>query len=200
VREKMKCSNCGFDNLGSEKYCLNCNQPLVPAKQKSSSSKRASHFFYLILAVFVLGLFALVLYRFVFSGNKGQYIQSLGVDPSSLAFVEFPSEAAQYPEDWPKDLTFPSDFTLVDFSSGKLPEGSKNGWSIKLRYAASPSDAEVAATSFLQSSGWQIVQNEPLDSIGYSIIIQRDQGSGIVIIDTDPEDSSSSLILATYFE
>ena len=117
-----------------------------------------------------------------------------------MAIVEFPSEAAQYPQDWPADLTFPSDFILVDSSSGTLPEGSKKGWSMKFRYASSSSDAEAAATSFLQSSGWQIVQNEPLDSTGYSIIIQRDQASGIVIIDTDTEDSSSSLILATFLE
>ena len=196
----MKCPNCGFDNLGSEKYCLNCNRPLKSDKQKSSSPKGSTPLLYLIPALIVVGILAFVLYRFVFNGNKDQYIQPSGIDPASLASVEFPSEAAQYPQDWPAELTFPTDFILVDSSSGSLPEGSKKGWSMKLRYAASSSDTEAAVTSFLQGNGWQIVQNEPLDSIGYSILIQRGKSSGIVIIDIDPVESSNSIILSTIFE
>ena len=195
----MKCPNCGFDNLTTEKYCLNCNQPIRKGNQESTSKQR-NPISIIIPIIIIFGITIFLLFRFILSDKEDEYIQPLGIDPSSLAIVEFPYEAAQYPDDWPADLTFPSKFTLVDSSSGALPVGSKNGWSMKLRYVASPSDAEAAATIFLQSSGWQIVKKEPLDSIGYSILIQGDQGSGIVIIDTDPEDSSSSLILATFFE
>ena len=195
----MKCPKCGFVNPKYEKYCLNCNYQLKTDKKKNGSSGYRI-FFYLIPALIVIGILAFVLIRFVFNSNQEEYIHPSGIDPSSLASVEFPSEESQYSQDWPADLTFPSDFILVDYSSGILPEGSKNGWSMKLRYDASPSQAEAAAISFLEDKGWQIVQNEPLDSIGYSILIQRGKSSGIVIIDIDPVESSNSIILSTIFE
>ena len=155
---------------------------------------------FIITGLVFIGLIAFVILRNTSRTNKEQFIHPSNTPPYSLADVEFPSEISQYPEEWPADLIFPQEFYLVDSSSGTLPEGSKDGWSMKLRYDASSSEAEEIVIAFLEDNGWSIINNTPLDSIGYSILIRQDQESGIVIIDSNPKDASKSLILATIFK
>lgn len=127
------------------------------------------------------------------------YLPSRVKLPPPLRNVEFPSEPTQYPEDWPDDLKFPEDFVLVDSTSGTLPESTTEGWSAKLRYQGKPSDAVELASAFFEEKGWTIFQKTRLDSGGFSLILQREQGSGIVVIDSDPNDASATLIIATLF-
>lgn len=55
----MKCQNCGFDNLDSEKFCLNCLQPLQ--KPSKNGKPRPKPFLFIII-----GLFVIVLLVFLF--------------------------------------------------------------------------------------------------------------------------------------
>jgi hypothetical protein len=119
--------------------------------------------------------------------------------PPPLASVEFPSEQTQYPVDWPDELKFPSGFMLVDSSSGTLPESTAQGWAAKFRYQGKPSEATKLISSFMEEKRWTIVENNKLDSGGFSLLIQREQGNGIIVIDSDPSDAAQTLIIATIF-
>ena len=195
----MKCPRCKYENPVGSRFCSNCNH-ILESDKKKSSYRRNRTILYITIAIAVVGLIAFIIFRYVFNSGNEQNIRPSGIDPSSLANVEFSSEVSQYPNDWPADLIFPQEFYLVDSSSGTLPEGSKDGWSMKLRYDASSSEAEEIVIAFLEDNGWSIINNTPLDSIGYSILIRQDQESGIVIIDSNPKDASKSLILATIFK
>lgn len=119
--------------------------------------------------------------------------------PSPLENVPFPTEQEQYPADWLDELKFPSDFILVDSSSGTLPESTIQGWAAKFRYDGTPSEARKLATSFLEEKGWTIAESSKLDSGGYSLLLQRDQGNGIVVIDNEPNNTSQSIMIVTIF-
>jgi hypothetical protein len=120
--------------------------------------------------------------------------------PPPLANVEFPTQIAEYPTDWPVELRFPEEFTLADTSSGKLPEQDSVGWSAKLRYHGDPKSAADALSAFLIEQGWQIGQRTDLDSGGVLVLIEKDGGgSGIIVIDSDISDLTYSNIVATVF-
>jgi hypothetical protein len=119
--------------------------------------------------------------------------------PPPLRNVDFPSEQIQYPANWPDDLKFPEEFALVDSATGELPETTSTGWSVKLRFKGQPSDAVEKTSDFFEEKGWAIIQKSQLDSGGFSIILEQDQGSGIVIIDSDLDDPTTTLIIATIF-
>jgi hypothetical protein len=119
--------------------------------------------------------------------------------PSPLEVIEFPAEPTQYPVDWPDDLKFPEEFVLVDSTTGQMPESTTTGWSAKLRYQGKPSDAVELASAFFKEKGWTILQKIQMDSGGFTLILQREQGSGIIVIETDPNNNSETLIVATLF-
>jgi hypothetical protein len=119
--------------------------------------------------------------------------------PSALENIEFPSEPTQYPAGWPDDLKFPEGLVLVDSTSGTLPESTTTGWSAKLRYQGKPSDATKLISAFFEEKGWAVSQETQLESGGFSLILEREQGSGIIIVDTDPNDASATLVIATIF-
>jgi hypothetical protein len=119
--------------------------------------------------------------------------------PSPLTAVPFPSEPIQYPADWPGDLKFPKEFVLVDSASGTLPESTAKGWSAKLRFQGKPSEAVTAISGFFEEKGWTIVENDRLDSGGFLLLLRHEQGEGIVIVDTEPSNSSHTLLIATLF-
>lgn len=143
-----------------------------------------------ILGIIILG--AYILY-------SNYYLPTKYTLPSPLENVEFPTEQEQYPVDWFEELKFPSDFILVDSSSGTLPESTTQGWAAKFRYQGTPSDARESSMSFLEEKGWSIIENNKLDSGGYLLLVQREQRSGILIMDTDPNNSALTLIVATMF-
>jgi hypothetical protein len=158
----------------------------------------AKKFTFPIIVIFILILAILTISLGYFFYTK-YYLASQYKLPPPLANVEFPSNPKNYPSDWPADLRFPNDFVLVDSSSGKLPEGMATGWALKLRYEGKPADATNAITSFLKDQRWTIVERNKLDSGGFSLLIQREQGNGIVVIDVDPKNALHSLIIATIF-
>ncbi len=145
----------------------------------------------LVIAI-LLGYFGYYIYT-------NYYLPSTVPLPPPLTNVDFPSEPMPYPTNWLDELKFPSEFTLVDSSSGTLPENVTQGWAAKFRYQGKPSDAAKIISSFLEEKGWTIVENKKLDSGGFSLLIQREQGNGIIVIDTDSSDASQTLIIATIF-
>jgi hypothetical protein len=143
-----------------------------------------------ILGIIILGVYILYL---------NYYLPTKYTLPSPLENVEFPTEQEQYPADWLEEFKFPSDFILVDSSSGALPESTVQGWAAKFRYQGTPSEATKAISSYLEKKGWTIVESNELDSSGFSFLIQREKGNGIIIIDTDPNNASQTLVIATIF-
>ncbi|MBP6569352.1 MAG: hypothetical protein KA270_19405 [Saprospiraceae bacterium] len=117
-----------------------------------------------------------------------------------LENVDFPSEQIVYPPDWPDEIRFPKEFVLVDYSSGLLPDNSKEGWSTKLRFYGNPSDAVKEASSYMEDKGWIVLQNDKLDSGGYLLLLQNEQGTGAIVIDPDPGNPSQTIIITTIFQ
>ncbi len=150
----------------------------------------------LALAVFVIFISVLYLSNYFYSHY---YLPSTFTLPQPLSNVEFPLGQAQYPSDWPDELKFPSPFVLVDSSSGILPEGTTTGWSVKLKFLGNPLEADKLISEFFREEGWTIVESDQLDSGGYSLLIQRGQGNGIIVMDTDLTNPLQTLIIATVF-
>jgi hypothetical protein len=119
--------------------------------------------------------------------------------PLSPQLQEFPSEEKQYPADWPVDFRFPEGFLLVDSTAGNLPESTGTAWSARLIYKGETSDAVRATTEFLVGTGWTVTENVPVDLDNTSLIVERGNGSGIIAISKDPNNSSQTLITATLF-
>jgi hypothetical protein len=148
----------------------------------------------LIIFAVLLGIVILIGY-YVYTNY---YLPSTVTLPPPLENVDFPSEPVPYPADWLDELKFPNEFTLVDSSSGTLPEATTQGWAAKFRYQGKPSEATKSISSFMKEKGWTVAENK-LDSGGNLLLIQREQGSGIIVIDFDPNDASKSLVVATIF-
>lgn len=151
-----------------------------------------------ILALAVLGLFISILYLSNYY-YAHYYLPSKFTVPQPLGNVEFSQGQAQYPAGWPDELKFPLAFTLVDSSTGTLSEETTMGWSVKLKFQGKPSDADMAISEFFRDNGWTIVESDQMDSSGYSLLIQRGQGNGIIVLNTDPNNPLQTLIIATIF-
>jgi hypothetical protein len=120
--------------------------------------------------------------------------------PPPLANVDFPVQAIPYPSDWPNDLHYPEQFSVVDAISGTLPESAATGWIAKLRFEGDPSKAVQTLSSFLAEKGWQIAENTELDSGSVLLVIERDnKSSGIAIIDPDIHDPAFTNIVVSAF-
>lgn len=120
--------------------------------------------------------------------------------PPPLIGVDFPDQVIDYPAGWPGDLRFPQEFQPSDFSSGVFPGATQSGWSAKLRYAGSPSNASQALSAFFSNQGWQVIEQDTLDSGGFLLVVEKGtQGSGLLIVDSDS--TGGTLVLTTiYFE
>ena len=152
-------------------------------------SKKLIIFAVLLGIVFLIGYYLYTNY----------YLPSTVTLPPPLENVDFPSEPIPYPTDWLDELKFPEEFRLVDTASGALPEATAQGWAAKFRYQGTPSECTELLSSFLEGNGWTIIENNKLDAGGFLLLIQREQGSGIIVIDIDPNDASQTLIIATIF-
>ena len=165
----------------------------LPNRQRRSS----------LVLVFVLGAVLIIVVIAIGLGSGvgtgSPFNQDNVTLPPPLENVEFPSDPVPYPTDWLNELKFPNEFTLVDSSSGTLPESTTYGWSAKFRYQGKPSEALKIISSFLEDKGWTIVENNNLESGGFSLLIQREHGNGIIVIDTDSRNASQTLIIATIF-
>src|SRR5438874_1547937 len=47
--------------------------------------------------------------------------------PPALAEVTFPTQSTAYPADWPAELHYPDQFSVVEAASGTLPDGVSQG-------------------------------------------------------------------------
>jgi len=120
--------------------------------------------------------------------------------PAPLKDVPFPDQSIQLPTDWPAELVFPQSFILVDASSGSSPVEGASGWSTKMRYSGTSQNAAADLEKFFQSNGWTVKESNLLDSGGMVIVLTKgNSGNGIVIIDPDPGDPASSIIISTLF-
>lgn len=120
--------------------------------------------------------------------------------PPPLKNVEFPTQVIAYPTDWPIELRYPEQFSVVEVSSGTLPDSASTGWAVKLRYAGDLKSAANILSSFFAEKGWQIVERTELDSGGVLLVIERgDKSTGIVIMDTDASNPDYTNIIATVF-
>jgi hypothetical protein len=117
-----------------------------------------------------------------------------------LADVKFPTQKVDYPVEWPQELRYPDQFTLVQTSSG-MESGGIKGWAAKLRYTGSLKDAADLLSSFFTSNGWQIAERNELSTGGLSLLIERNnrQNTGLIVLESDPADSNSIRIVATVF-
>ena len=116
-----------------------------------------------------------------------------------LAGVEFPALAATYPPQWPAELDYPEQFIVVETGSGTLPESDVRGWAAKLRYEGDVGSAADLLSSFFMSQGWHIVEKTELGSGGFLMLIEGEsgKGTGIVVIDPDPNDVRHTRALVT---
>lgn len=120
--------------------------------------------------------------------------------PPPLKNVQFPTQVIAYPTNWPIDLRYPEQFSVVEVSSGTLPYSTLVGWAVKLRYAGDLKSAALILSSFFTQKGWQIVESTDLDSGGVLLMIERgDKSTGIVIMDIDASNPAYTIILATVF-
>jgi hypothetical protein len=116
-----------------------------------------------------------------------------------LAEVEFPTEPIEYPAGWPEDLRYPEEFDLVDASSGSLPGSSALGWGAKLRYEGDLEAAASALSSFYEDNGWEVAEQSFLDTGGVVMVITREAGSGILVMDADGDDPAYTNVVAVVF-
>jgi hypothetical protein len=116
-----------------------------------------------------------------------------------LQEVEFPTQSIAYPEDWPEELRFPADFALVGAETGSLPESTATGWAVKLRFAGSVGSASQSLQQFLGETGWTVAEQAALDGGGWVLVLQREAGNAIAVIDIDPGSPDSSRLLITLY-
>lgn len=120
--------------------------------------------------------------------------------PAALSSVEFPEESIAYPGDWPADLKFPTDFILVDTSSGSIGSGNPVGRAAKLRFGVGPSLAAEQLSVFLTEKGWS-VETVDKGSNGILLFFERDGGKnqGILVIVPDEQNQNFAKIMALVF-
>jgi hypothetical protein len=121
--------------------------------------------------------------------------------PPPLANVKFPTQKIDYPSEWPQELHYPDQFTLVQVSSGIVPDGGTKGWAAKLRYNGTQKDAAELLSSFFTANGWDIAERNELASGSYTLLLEKNnkQNTGIVVIDPDPTNHDTTRVVATVF-
>ena len=115
-----------------------------------------------------------------------------------LADVTLPSQPTAYPANWPAELRFPSQLTVVEASSGILPDGTSRAWIAKLRYSGTPKDAAGAMMAYLSAHGWQVTQDD-LGGAGYLLSLTRNSAAstGSVTVAQDASAANVSDLLVT---
>ncbi len=121
--------------------------------------------------------------------------------PPPLADIAFPTETIEYPSQWPPELRFSEEFSLVEAVSGELPENIATGTSSKLRFDDIPQKTQEAIESHFRQQGWELVESTQLDTGGIVILVEDpDNGQGgIIVIDNDPNNLETSIVLVTIF-
>ena len=215
----ITCPNCGSKNEAVARFCIKCGKSLI-AVAPPKPSRRPSGVLLaggLLIGLAVMALSAGVVYYLLRpSPGPAAFAEATpGAPPSEvatpfpdititlpppLAGVEFPTQAVAYPPEWPADLRYPEEFSVVETSSGALADGSK-GWAAKLRYRGDPQGAADLLSSFFTARGWRVVERTELDSGGLLILVQQDdkRNSGALVIDPDTSDPGYTRVVATVF-
>ncbi len=215
----ITCPNCGTRNEATARFCIKCGKSLVhiaPPKPKPRGPG-ISLAGGLLVGLMVMALSAGVVYYLLRpSLGPGALVEATPEPPPSetatpfptititlpppLAGVEFPTQAIAYPPEWPADLRYPDEFSVVETSSGTLADDS-TGWAAKLRYTGDPQSAADLLSSFFTERGWRVVERTELDSGGLLILVQHDEkkSSGALVIDPDTSDPGYTKVVATVF-
>jgi hypothetical protein len=135
-----------------------------------------------------------------FNGLPNEEFQSATLPPP-LAGIDFPVESVEYPPEWPIELRFPQEFTLLETTSGMAYNSQSAGWAAKLRFTGTPDNAADSLSSFFIDNGWQVIERIQLDSDGILLFLERIErsGTGSAVIDPNPENSRESRIMVTVF-
>jgi hypothetical protein len=91
-------------------------------------------------------------------------------------------------------LRFPQEFVVVDAASGPSADGVVQIWTLKLRFVGSTDAAAQAMLPFLAGHGWN-TQRSQLSSGTQVVTLERSNGGGGIVMDTDPDDSAAARIL-----
>lgn len=120
--------------------------------------------------------------------------------PSSLSGVAFPTQPIEFPPDWPDDLHFPGEFTLVETTSGTL-EGGVAGQGAKLLFEGASEEASELIISSLEANDWHMVENVQLDSGGLVLAFEGidRQASLLIVLEGDEHQSGIVRVVVTVF-
>lgn len=152
---------------------------------------------YLLLLTFLIILIIAIAAIYFISHSKPT--TSTDITSSAIVNVEFPKTEEDYPADWPEELKFPPEIILVDSKTGFSADGNKKGWMAKFRFHGNPQNAERIIANQFKELDWTISEKHEFDSGGYLLLIEKEDGDGIITIEKDPNENTQSIILATYF-
>lgn len=119
--------------------------------------------------------------------------------PPLLEGVDFPDQPTEYPSGWPEELIFPEPLMLVDTVSGRMPDSIQDGYSAKLRYAGTAEKAVSIIEDYLSNNDWSIAEKEKIEQGSFMLLIEKENGSGIILVEEDIKTSGVSYVLATMF-
>lgn len=143
-------------------------------------------------------LFILIVFLTIFSPN---ILSSLSEDQGSsvTANIDFSSEKIDYPTDWPESLILPDEIMLVEYASGSALENKTQGWSGKFRFEGTLSSLENILRNHFESEGWKIEKIGDGSSNGFVLLLQKDEGDGLIVVDTDPENTKQKIVAISFF-
>lgn len=124
----------------------------------------------------------------------GQVIEIPFLSEKILEEDDFPVEEINYPSDWPETLEFPDEFKLVDANTTSILEDENPSLTGKIRHLNPPNVVNQSLLSFLNSHDWKVVRNESVDSGAYFLMVEKEGGSGMFVIDSEPNGNGSLII------
>jgi len=149
--------------------------------------------------VIIYNTFIILIITILLASCNKQKTQTTPANESpSIASLDIPNQAVEYPEDCPDILQYPNGFTAVELISGKSVGGSSQGWTAMYRFDGSIDEAEDIIREHYLDMGWKIIAAEKQETDGYIILLEKGEEEGFTIIEMDPDDSSHSLIMSTF--
>ena len=93
--------------------------------------------------VIIYNTFIILIITILLASCNKQKTQTTPANESpSIASLDIPNQAVEYPEDCPDILQYPNGFTAVELISGKSVGGSSQGWTAMYRFDGSIDKAE----------------------------------------------------------
>jgi hypothetical protein len=148
---------------------------------------------FVLLGLVVLTLFLVNFFSRIFSPPSENQASSV------ISNIKFHTENIDYPQEWPNDLILPDLINLVDYASGLATENDKQGWNGKFRFEGSFSQAEKMIKRHFMDLGWDIEKIEDSSLSEFVLLLSKDNGDGLVVLDIDPKDSNQIIIAISLF-